>query len=151
MSLFSLVCKGQEPGACVGVAPDNVSATELQPLSLITAMFSCCLLSAFTVKEEIMYLQVWGAMLSKDTSVSSSWKYPVLDSGCPSRCSLLLAEGLLLESLLVRFLLQFWPNSSLTQLLPPVLHWISVLGSWCPRSSELEARSVFHSHFKLSP
>lgn len=68
MFLFSLVCKGQEPGAsacAVGVAPDNVNATELQSLSLIKATFSGCLLSAFTAKEELAYLQVQEAMLSR--------------------------------------------------------------------------------------
>lgn len=68
--MFSFVCKGQELGACaraIRAALDNVSAAELQALSLIKVMFSCCFLSDSLRKSKQHAWQLPAAMLPKDT------------------------------------------------------------------------------------
>lgn len=137
--MFSVVYKGQEPrgwARAIWAALDNVSATELQSLSLIKVMFSGCLLSGFTVTAGIAYLQVQGATLPKDTGVSPSLRNlsltPVACPGALSSslrvCSLSGTPTIIAHS----FLLRFWPRSSLIWLLPPALHWVRVLSSWLP-------------------
>lgn len=98
--MFSVEWKGQEPRACacaIWAALDNVSATELQLLSLTKVTFSCCLLSGFPVKKEVGVLAGSRSNASQGYISPFHLKTSVLVSSCPSRCSLLHAAGLLPE------------------------------------------------------
>lgn len=121
-------------------------------------MLSCCLLNRFTVREKTACLQVRGAMLPKDISVSPTLRNlsltPLAHPGALSSllwvCSVSSTSTISAYSFVCLFVcsLQFYPRSSLIWLLPRVLHWISIPGLWLPQSSELEVRWLFHFNFK---